>query len=50
MEKAVYYRPDPGYVGKDQFVYNDPDDPMAFTHLGRPAGPWTVFVTVRDKN
>ena len=48
--KAVFYRPNTGYVGKDQFVYNVPDDPMAFTHLGRPAGPWTVFVTVRDKN
>ena len=48
--KAVFYRPDPGYVGKDRFVYNIPDDPMAFTHLGRPSGPWTVFVTVRDKN
>ena len=47
--KAVFYRPDPGYVGKDRFVYNVPDDPMAFIHLGRPAGPWTVFVTVRDK-
>ena len=48
--KAVFYRPDPGYVGKDQFVYNIPADPMAFTHLGRPSGSWTVFVTVRDKN
>ena len=48
--KAVFYRPDPGYLGTDQFVYNVPADPMAFTHLGRPSGPWTVFVTVRDKN
>ena len=47
--KAVFYRPDPGYVGKDLFVYNVPDDRMAFTHLGRSAGPWTVFVTVREK-
>ena len=43
--RAVFYRPDPGFVGKDRFIYNIPDDPMAFTHLGRPSGPWTVFVT-----
>ena len=48
--KAVLYRPNPGYVGKDQFAYNVPADPMAFVHLGRPPGPWTVFVTVRDGN
>jgi len=48
--QAVMYRPDPGFVGRDQFTYNVPGDPMAFVHLGRPAGPWTVFVTVRDKN
>jgi hypothetical protein len=48
--QAVMYRPDPGYVGKDLFTYNVSGDPMAFVHLGRPAGPWTVFVTVRDKN
>src|SRR6516225_2274698 len=29
--KAVYYRPDPGYLGTDQFVYVIPADPMAFT-------------------
>ena len=48
--QAVLYRPDPGFVGKDQFTYTVPDDPTAFVHLGRPPGPWTVFVTVRDKN
>ena len=47
--QAVMYRPDPGFVGKDQFTYNVPTDPMAFVHLGRPPGPWTVFVTVRAK-
>jgi hypothetical protein len=47
--QAVMYRPDAGFVGRDQFTYNVPDDPMAFVHLGRPPGPWTVFVTVRDK-
>jgi len=47
--KAVLYRPNPGFVGKDRFVYNDPNDPMAFEHLGRPPGPWTVFITVRGK-
>jgi hypothetical protein len=46
--KAVLYRPSPGYVGKDKFIYNVPSDPMAFDRLGRPPGPWTVFVTVRD--
>ena len=48
--RAVLYRPNPGFVGKDRFVYNVPTDPMAFEHLGRPPGPWNVFVTVRDKN
>jgi hypothetical protein len=47
--QAVMYRPDAGFVGRDQFTYNVPNDPMAFVHLGRPPGPWTVFVTVRDK-
>src|SRR5215469_13287696 len=32
--QAVMYRPDLGFVGKDQFTYNVPDDPMAFVHLG----------------
>jgi len=48
--KAVLYRPNPGFVGKDRFTYNVPPDPMAFEHLGRPPGPWTVFITVREKN
>jgi hypothetical protein len=48
--QAVLYRPEPGFVGKDRFTYNVPADPMAFVHLGPPPGPWTVFVTVRDKN
>jgi hypothetical protein len=48
--KAVLYRPNPGFVGKDEFTYNVPADPTAFEHLGRPPGPWTVFVTVREKN
>ena len=47
---AVLYRPNPGFVGKDRFTYNVPVDPMAFEHLGRPPGPWTVFITVREKN
>lgn len=45
--QAVMYRPDPRFVGKDQFTYNVPVDPTAFEHFGRPAGPWIVFVTVR---
>ena len=48
--QAVLYRPNPGYVGKDRLTYNVPVDPMAFEHLGRPPGPWTVFVIVRNKN
>jgi hypothetical protein len=48
--QAVLYRPDPGFVGRDQFTYHVPADPMAFVQLGRPPGPWTVFVIVRDKN
>jgi len=48
--QAVLYPPNPGFVGKDRFTYNVPVDPMAFEHLGRPPGPWTVFVIVRNKN
>jgi hypothetical protein len=48
--QAVLYRPEPGFVGKDRFSYNVPADAMAFDYMGRPPGPWTVFVTVRDKN
>jgi hypothetical protein len=47
--EAVMYRPDPGFVGRDRFTYTVPADPTAFVHLGPPPGPWTVFVTVRDK-
>ena len=45
--QAVMYRPDPGFVGKDRFTYHVPSDPTAFEHYGRPAGEWSVFVTVR---
>jgi hypothetical protein len=45
--QAVMYRPEPGFVGKDRFSYHVPSDPTAFEHYGRPAGQWTVFVTVR---
>ena len=48
--QAVLYRPDPGFVGEDQFTYNVPPDPTAFVRLGPPPGPWTVFVTVRNTN
>jgi hypothetical protein len=48
--QAVLYRPDPGFVGEDQFTYNVPPDPTAFVRLGPPPGPWTVFVTVRNAN
>src|SRR6516162_1841681 len=48
--KAILYRPNPGFVGKDRFTYNVPSDPMAFEHLGRLPGQWTVFITVRETN
>jgi len=48
--QGVFYRPDPGFVGRDQFTYNVSDDPTAFIRLGPPPGPWTVFVTVRDNH
>ena len=48
--QAVLYRPNPGFVGRDRFTYNVPRDPVAFEQLGRPPGPWTVFVIVRNKN
>jgi hypothetical protein len=47
--QAVMYQPAPGFVGRDRFTYNVPVDPTAFIRLGPPPGPWTVFVTVRDK-
>jgi len=47
---TVLYRPNPGFVGKDQFTYNVPADPTAFVRLGPPPGPWTVIVIVRNKN
>ena len=48
--KAILYRPNPGFVGKDRFTYNVPSDPMAFEHLGRPPGPRTVFIIVRERS
>jgi len=48
--QGVFYRPDPGFVGRDRFTYNVPDDPTAFIRLGPPPGPWTVIVTVRDQH
>jgi hypothetical protein len=47
--QAVMYRPDPGFVGRDRFIYTVPGDPTAFNRLGPPPGPWTVFIMVRDK-
>ena len=48
--QAVLYRPNPGFVGKDRFTYNVTADPMAFEHLGRPPGPRTVFIIVRERS
>jgi hypothetical protein len=48
--QAVFYRPDAGFVGQDQFTYNRPAEAMAFNWLGPPAGQITVIVAVRDKN
>ena len=36
--KAVLYRPNPGYVGKDKFIYNVPADPMTFDLAGTTTG------------
>ena len=47
--QAVLYQPAPGFVGEDQFTYNNPPDPMAFEHVGPPSGLRTVIVTVRDQ-
>ena len=48
--QGVFYRPDPGFVGRDQFTYNVPADSTAFEHFGPPPGPWTVIVRVRDRS
>ena len=43
---AIFYRPNPGFVGQDQFTFNLPGDPMARTWLGPPPGNRTVVITV----
>jgi hypothetical protein len=48
--QAVFYRPDSGFTGQDQFTYNRPAEAMAFNWLGPPAGQITMIVTVREKN
>jgi hypothetical protein len=53
--QAVLYRPDPGFVGDDQFTYNTPGDAVTYggTWAGLPVSPpgqRTVIVTVRDQN
>ena len=45
--RGVLYRPEPGFVGEDQFTYYRPPEPMAFNSVGPPPGPRTVIVTVR---
>jgi hypothetical protein len=42
---AVMYRPNPGFVGEDQFTYNRPVDPMTDNKLGR-GGLITVILAV----
>jgi hypothetical protein len=41
---AMMYRPNPGFVGQDQFSYNFPTDPTVMDWIGR--GPGTQVVTV----
>lgn len=41
---AVMYRPNPGFVGQDQFSYNFPTDPTTMNWVGH--GPGTRIVTV----
>jgi len=44
---VVWYRPNPGFVGDDQFTYQNQADPMAMNRVG-PAGLLrTVIVTVK---
>ena len=55
--QAVLYRPDPGFVGEDQFTYYTPAEAGAGGGGGTwsgyeiaPAGPRNVIVTVRDQS
>ncbi len=40
---AVMYRPNPGFLGEDQFTITAPDDPMAMDHIGA-RGPKHTYV------
>jgi hypothetical protein len=45
---VVLYQPAPGFVGVDQFTYNQVRDPMAMNWVGRvPPGPRKIVVTVQ---
>jgi hypothetical protein len=48
--QAVFYRPDSGFVGRDQFTYSVPAEPTAFNWLGSPPGTKTVILSVGDRN
>jgi hypothetical protein len=43
---VVFYRPNPGFVGRDRFTYNRPLDPNAYIKTGQ-FGLITVIVIVR---
>jgi len=44
---VVLYRPNPGFIGKDQFTYKVQADPMAMDHTGTQNPLHSMIVTVR---
>jgi hypothetical protein len=43
---AVMYRPNPGFVGEDQFTVKIPKDPTAFWHVGPQGEIHTIILVV----
>jgi hypothetical protein len=43
----VVYRPNPGFVGQDQFTFNLPPDPMLTNWTGPGPGSYVITVEVR---
>jgi hypothetical protein len=43
---ALFYRPNPGFVGQDQFTFKSPVDPMISTYFGSKSPIHTVIITV----
>jgi hypothetical protein len=44
---VILYRPNPAFVGKDQFTYKMQGDPMAMDHIGTQNPLHRMIVTVQ---